>query len=87
MSWAEIDPEFGADPVLSATTVDGAATTATGARLVVPQDRCGRGRYVDSVTRIRIGPHPDSRTEPHPGRTPPSSAHIGISSSRPLSGE
>ncbi|MFJ4677752.1 hypothetical protein [Kitasatospora sp. NPDC088783] len=55
LSWAEIDPDFGGQQVLLATSADGAALDGAGPQLVVPADRCG-GRYIGGVTEVWIGP-------------------------------
>ncbi|MFD7730512.1 molybdopterin-dependent oxidoreductase [Kitasatospora phosalacinea] len=55
LSWAEIDPDFGGQRILLATSVDGAPLDVAGPQLVVPTDRCG-GRYVGGVTDVWVGP-------------------------------
>ncbi|CAM5634565.1 hypothetical protein GCM10010222_35230 [Streptomyces tanashiensis] len=54
LSWAEIDSDFGAAPVLLATRMDEEWLDTPGTQLVVPSDRCG-ARYVSAVTGIWIG--------------------------------
>ncbi|MFC9589143.1 molybdopterin-dependent oxidoreductase [Streptomyces sp. NPDC056944] len=54
LSWAEIDSDFGAAPVLLATRMDERWLDTPGTQLVVPSDRCG-ARYVSAVTGIWIG--------------------------------
>jgi hypothetical protein len=53
LSWAEIDPEFSAFPVLLALTVDGVAMDAHGPQLVVPQDHCGT-RFIQRVVSVHV---------------------------------
>ncbi|MEY9874254.1 hypothetical protein ABH931_003748 [Streptacidiphilus sp. MAP12-33] len=53
LTWAEIDPEFAAAPVLLAVALDGVALGADGPQLVVPQDHCGT-RYIRRVSSIRV---------------------------------
>ncbi|MEU3573386.1 hypothetical protein AB0E96_33930 [Kitasatospora sp. NPDC036755] len=55
VSWAEIDPDFGGQEILLATSVDGAPLDAAGPQLVVPDDHCG-ARYVSAVTAVWLGP-------------------------------
>ncbi|WP_224282120.1 molybdopterin-dependent oxidoreductase [Streptomyces sp. LS1784] len=55
VSWAEIDPDFGGQEILLATSMDGAPLDATGPQLVVPDDHCG-ARYVSAVTAVWLGP-------------------------------
>ncbi|MFJ1708255.1 molybdopterin-dependent oxidoreductase [Kitasatospora sp. NPDC088346] len=55
LSWAEIDPDFGGQRILLATSVDGTPLDASGPQLVVPSDHCG-ARYVSGVTGIWVGP-------------------------------
>jgi DMSO/TMAO reductase YedYZ molybdopterin-dependent catalytic subunit len=52
LSWAEIDPDFAAAPVLLAVTIDDTPLDAA-AQLVLPQDRCG-ARHVSGITAIRV---------------------------------
>ncbi|MFB6521428.1 molybdopterin-dependent oxidoreductase [Streptomyces sp. NPDC056401] len=54
LSWAELDADFGASPVLLATRLDGEDLDEAGAQLVVPSDRCG-ARYVSAVTHVWFG--------------------------------
>ncbi|MFJ8436789.1 molybdopterin-dependent oxidoreductase [Kitasatospora sp. NPDC094019] len=54
LSWAEIDPEFGGQQILLATSVDGTPLDASGPQLVVPADHCG-ARYISAVTEIWVG--------------------------------
>ncbi|MEW1699633.1 molybdopterin-dependent oxidoreductase [Streptomyces sp. NPDC093249] len=58
LSWAEIDTDFGAAPVLLATRMDDGELDAAGPQLVVPSDRCG-ARYVSAVTGVWVGAFPD----------------------------
>ncbi|WP_243638855.1 hypothetical protein [Streptacidiphilus pinicola] len=53
LSWAEIDPEFSAFPVLLATSVDGVPTAPRGPQLVVPQDHCGT-RFIQHVVSVHV---------------------------------
>nr|WP_042421583.1 molybdopterin-dependent oxidoreductase [Streptacidiphilus anmyonensis] len=53
LSWAEIDPEFSAFPVLLAMTVDGVRMDRQGPQLVVPQDHCGT-RYIQHVVAVHV---------------------------------
>jgi len=55
VAWGELDPAFGADPVLVAWSRDGAALgDGQGmARLVVPQDKVG-GRHVATLSRLEL---------------------------------
>lgn len=55
ISWGEIDPEFGAQPILVAYEQDGAPITGDQGsfRLVVPGDARG-GRYVSGVVNISL---------------------------------
>ncbi|MDH6135621.1 hypothetical protein P3T37_005037 [Kitasatospora sp. MAA4] len=55
LSWAEIDPEFGGQQVLLATSIDGAPLDESGPQLVVPADACG-ARYVTGITQLWVGP-------------------------------
>lgn len=54
-SWAELDPEFGAQPVLLAWEEDGKPLQGERGpfRLVVPGDKRG-GRYVSGVIRLEV---------------------------------
>ncbi|MFZ5990375.1 MAG: molybdopterin-dependent oxidoreductase [Deinococcota bacterium] len=54
-SWAELDPEFGAQPVLLAWEEDGKPLEGERGpfRLVVPGDKRG-GRYVSGVIRLEV---------------------------------
>ncbi|MFJ5807107.1 hypothetical protein [Streptomyces sp. NPDC093093] len=54
LSWAELDSDFGATPVLLATRLDGEGLDEAGSQLVVPSDRCG-ARYVSAVTHVWFG--------------------------------
>ncbi|WP_413230086.1 hypothetical protein [Kitasatospora herbaricolor] len=54
VSWAEIDPDFGGQRILLATSMDGAPLDESGPQLVVPADHCG-ARYVSGVTAVRLG--------------------------------
>ena len=53
LSWAEIDPEFGAQPVLLGVSRDGVALDDEGPQLVVPGDVCG-ARNISRVTELRV---------------------------------
>jgi DMSO/TMAO reductase YedYZ molybdopterin-dependent catalytic subunit len=55
LSWGELDPQFGADPVLVAWQRDGAplGDGAGMAQLVVPGDKLG-GRYVATLATIEL---------------------------------
>lgn len=53
LSWAEIDPDFAAAPVLLAARIDGTPLDDAGPQLVLPQDRCG-ARYISGITAIRV---------------------------------
>ncbi|MET7290469.1 molybdopterin-dependent oxidoreductase [Streptomyces sp. NPDC005573] len=53
LSWAEIDPDFAAAPVLLGVTIDGNPLDAAGPQLVLPQDRCG-ARHISGITGIRV---------------------------------
>ncbi|MFJ9611432.1 molybdopterin-dependent oxidoreductase [Kitasatospora sp. NPDC101176] len=55
VSWAEIDPDFGGQRILLATSTDGVPLDAAGPQLVVPDDHCG-ARYVSGVTAVWLGP-------------------------------
>ncbi|WP_409235560.1 molybdopterin-dependent oxidoreductase [Streptomyces sp. PA5.6] len=57
LSWAEIDPDFAASPVLLATRLDDTALDVAGTQLVVPRDRCG-ARYIGAITTIWTGTCP-----------------------------
>ncbi|QKW17696.1 molybdopterin-dependent oxidoreductase [Kitasatospora sp. NA04385] len=57
LSWAEIDPDFGGQQILLATSADGTPLDGAGPQLVVPADRCG-ARYIGGVTEVWIGPAP-----------------------------
>jgi hypothetical protein len=54
LSWAELDPEFGGQRILLATSADGAPLDEVGPQLVVPADACG-ARYVSAVTAVWVG--------------------------------
>ncbi|WP_435867496.1 molybdopterin-dependent oxidoreductase [Streptomyces xanthophaeus] len=54
LSWAELDADFAASPVLLASRLDGGGTRRGGSQLAVPTDRCG-ARYVSAVTHVRFG--------------------------------
>ncbi|GHI88461.1 hypothetical protein Sxan_58250 [Streptomyces xanthophaeus] len=60
LSWAELDADFAAGPVLLATRLDGEELDEAVSQLVVPTDRCG-ARYVSAVTHVWFGalPTPD----------------------------
>ncbi|MER5636165.1 molybdopterin-dependent oxidoreductase [Kitasatospora sp. NPDC002227] len=53
VSWAEFDPEFGAQQILLATAIDGRPLDQDGPQLVVPADVCG-ARHVSGVTSVRL---------------------------------
>lgn len=55
LSWAEIDPDFGDQQILLATSIDGSPLDADGPQLVVPADTCG-ARYVSGITAVWVGP-------------------------------
>jgi hypothetical protein len=55
LSWAEIDPDFGGQQILLATSIDGVPLDADGPQLVVPADTCG-ARYVSGITAVWVGP-------------------------------
>lgn len=59
LSWAEIDPEFGDQPVLLGVSRDGTPLDGEGPQLVVPGDVCG-ARNISGVTELRILVVPDS---------------------------
>ncbi|GAA1940206.1 molybdopterin-dependent oxidoreductase [Kitasatospora viridis] len=54
LSWAEIDPDFGGQQVLLATSMDGTPLDEAGPQLVVPADHCG-ARYVSGITEVWVG--------------------------------
>ncbi|WP_329491791.1 molybdopterin-dependent oxidoreductase [Kitasatospora sp. NBC_01246] len=51
VSWAEIDPDFGGQQILLATSIDGAPLDTAGPQLVVPADYCG-ARYISGITEV-----------------------------------
>jgi hypothetical protein len=53
LSWAEIDPEFGNQPVLLGVSRDGAALDDEGPQLVVPGDVCG-ARNISRATELLV---------------------------------
>jgi hypothetical protein len=55
LSWGELDPQFGAEPVLVAWQRDGAplGDGAGMAQLVVPGDKLG-GRYVATLASLEL---------------------------------
>ncbi len=55
VSWGELDPEFGAEPVLVAWQRDGnGLSDGEGmARLVVPGDKVG-GRFVSTLASLEV---------------------------------
>ncbi|MER8184799.1 molybdopterin-dependent oxidoreductase [Kitasatospora sp. NPDC094015] len=55
LSWAEIDPDFGNQQILLATSIDGAPLDEAGPQLVVPADACG-ARYISAISEIWVGP-------------------------------
>jgi DMSO/TMAO reductase YedYZ molybdopterin-dependent catalytic subunit len=54
LSWAEIDPEFGGQQILLATSIDDAPLDDAGPQLVVPGDSCG-ARYISGITEVWVG--------------------------------
>ncbi len=54
LSWAEIDPDFGGQRILLATSIDGEPLDAVGPQLVIPADACG-ARYISGIRAIRVG--------------------------------
>ena len=66
LSWAEIDPEFGGQQILLATSIDGVPLDDVGPQLVVPGDSCG-ARYISGITDVWVGAldgAPTQRAEP-----------------------
>ncbi|MFI5532877.1 hypothetical protein ACIA8O_30515 [Kitasatospora sp. NPDC051853] len=63
LSWAEIDPDFGGQQILLATSIDDTPLDTPGPQLVVPADRCG-ARYVSGITEVWLGPAPDPADRP-----------------------
>ncbi|MBC3841314.1 molybdopterin-dependent oxidoreductase [Streptacidiphilus sp. 4-A2] len=57
VSWAEIDPDFGGQQILLATSMDGVPLDTAGPQLVVPGDYCG-ARYISGITDVWVGPWP-----------------------------
>jgi hypothetical protein len=55
VSWAEIDPDFGGQQILLATSVDGTPLDEHGPQLVVPGDHSG-ARYISGITDVWVGP-------------------------------
>jgi DMSO/TMAO reductase YedYZ molybdopterin-dependent catalytic subunit len=55
LSWAEIDPDFGGQQILLATSIDGKPLDDSGPQLVVPADTCG-ARYISGITAVWVGP-------------------------------
>lgn len=72
LAWAELDADFGGNPVLLATRLDGKDLDEAGAQLVVPSDRCG-ARYISAVTHVWFGalaaPTSDPRVRQRRGRS------------------
>ncbi|GAA0654698.1 hypothetical protein GCM10010193_01120 [Kitasatospora atroaurantiaca] len=58
LSWAEIDPDFGGQQILLATSIDGTPLDETGPQLVIPADHCG-ARYVSGITAVWLGSVPE----------------------------
>lgn len=54
VSWAEVDPDFGGQQILLATSIDGEPLDASGSQLVIPADACG-ARYVSGITAVWVG--------------------------------
>ncbi|MER5864951.1 molybdopterin-dependent oxidoreductase [Kitasatospora sp. NPDC002040] len=54
VSWAEIDPDFGGQSILLATSIDGTPLDGPGPQLVVPADACG-ARYISGITAVWLG--------------------------------
>ncbi|KJK55968.1 molybdopterin-dependent oxidoreductase [Saccharothrix sp. ST-888] len=54
LSWAEIDPEFGGQQILLATSIDGTPLDEAGPQLVVPADASG-ARYISGITAVWLG--------------------------------
>lgn len=78
LTWAEIDPDFAAAPVLLATRIDDTPLDLPGPQLVVPQDRCG-ARHISGVIAIVV--------EPHTYLSPGAGHGMGHSSTPPLDRE
>ncbi|MCD0449774.1 hypothetical protein LO762_11320 [Actinocorallia sp. API 0066] len=55
LSWGEIDPEFGAVPVLVALSRDGRPLDVEGPTLAVPGDRCG-ARSLTALRELTLRP-------------------------------
>ncbi|GAB2830934.1 hypothetical protein GCM10022221_32150 [Actinocorallia aurea] len=53
LSWGELDPDFGAAPMLLAVTRDGTPLDPEGPQLAVPADRCG-ARSLTRVTTLTV---------------------------------
>ncbi|ROO86332.1 molybdopterin-dependent oxidoreductase-like protein [Actinocorallia herbida] len=53
LSWGELDPDFGAAPLLLAVSRDGASLDAEGPQLAVPGDRCG-ARSLGRVAAVTV---------------------------------
>ncbi|MDX6744025.1 hypothetical protein [Actinocorallia sp. A-T 12471] len=53
LSWGELDPDFGAVPVLLALVRDGVALDDEGPQLAVPGDRCG-ARSLSGLTALTL---------------------------------
>jgi hypothetical protein len=54
VSWAEIDPDFGGQQILLATSADGTPLDDAGPQLVVPADHSG-ARYISGITDVWVG--------------------------------
>ncbi|GGV36791.1 hypothetical protein GCM10010495_62450 [Kitasatospora herbaricolor] len=76
VSWAEIDPDFGGQRILLATSMDGAPLDESGPQLVVPADHCG-ARYVSGVTAVWLGPVPAPEPVGGPADAEPAGAARG----------
>jgi len=55
LSWGEVDPEFGGQRILLATSIDGLPLDSAGPQLVVPADVCG-ARYISGIRAVWVGP-------------------------------
>jgi hypothetical protein len=55
ISWGEIDPRYGNNEILLATSMDDRPLDTDGPHLVVPQD-VGGGRYISHIESIWVGP-------------------------------
>jgi hypothetical protein len=59
LSWAEVDPEFGNQPVLLGVSRDGFALDSEGPQVVVPGDVCG-ARKISRVRMLQVLGVPDA---------------------------